>query len=133
MDFGTTLKMVLIPVVAIVFGLGMPALVVALVLHYRHKRQQLLHETVQHLADRGLPIPPELLDPPRRVPQHSRQFAAITLLGVAAGLALMFHMLELPRLMGLGVLLACIGGAQLIALRLERPRPGEPVAPADAG
>jgi hypothetical protein len=131
MDFGTTLKTVLIPVVAIVFGLGMPALVVVLELHFRHKRQQLLHETVERLAERGLPIPPELLDPPRRPPPHSRQFAAITLLGVAAGVALMFHMFELPRLMGIGVLLACVGVAQLIALRLEPPAAG--ATPAEPG
>lgn len=126
MDFGTTLKMVLIPVVAIVFGLGMPALVVYLVLHFRHQRHELLHATVQRMADRGLPIPPELLDPPRRAPQHSRQFNAITMLGIAVGLAVMFHMLDLQPLMGIGALVGCIGIAQLIALRLEVPAPGGP-------
>ena len=126
MDFGTTLKLVMVPVVAIVFGLGMPALVVYLVLHFRHRRQELLHETVQRMADRGLPIPPELLEPPRRPAPHSRQFNAITMLGVAVGLAILFHMLDLQPLMGIGALVACVGVAQLIALRLERPTPGDP-------
>ena len=126
MDFGTTLKMVLIPVVAIVFGLGMPALVVFLVLHFRHRRQELLLDTVQRLAERGLPVPAELLDPPKRATRHSRQFNAITMLGAAAGLAILFHMLDLQRLMGIGALVGCIGAAQLIALRLEPKAPADP-------
>jgi len=125
MDFGTTLKVVLVPVVAILGGIGLPALVVYLVLHYRHRRQELLHTTVQRMAEQGQPIPPELLDPPRRLPQHSRQFNAITMLGVAVGLAVMFHMMDLQPLIGIGVLVGCIGIAQLIALQLERPGTGD--------
>jgi hypothetical protein len=124
MDFGTTLKVVLVPVVAILAGISLPALVVYLVLHYRHRRQELLHATVQRMAEHGLPIPPELLDPPRRPPQNSRQFNAITLLGIAVGLAAMFYMLDRQPLMGIGVLVGCIGIAQLIALRLEPPGAG---------
>lgn len=125
MDFGTTLKVVLVPVVAILGGISLPALVVYLVLHYRHRQQELLHATVQRLAEQGQPIPPELLDPPRRPPQHSRQFNAITMLGIAAGLAVMFHMMGLQPLIGIGVLVGCIGIAQLIALRLEPPGTGD--------
>lgn len=121
MDFGTTLKVVLVPVVAILAGLSFPALVVYLVLHFRQRRQELLHATVQRMAEHGLPIPPELLDPPQRPPQHSRQFNAITLLGIAVGLAVMFYMMDLRQLIGIGVLVGCIGIAQLIALRLEPP------------
>ncbi len=124
MDFGTTLKVVLVPVVAILAGLSFPALVVYLVLHYRHRRQELLHATVQRMAEHGLPIPPELLDPPQRPPQHSRQFNAVTMLGIAVGLAVMFYMLDLKQLIGIGVLVGCIGIAQLIALRLEPPGAG---------
>lgn len=130
MDFGSTLNMVLIPVVAIVCGLGLPALIVYLVLRAQKHRLTLLHETVQKLADRGLPVPQELLDPPRRAMQGSPQFRAITLLGVAAGLAVMFYLLDLVPLMGIGALLACIGIAQLIALRLEPQRPADPYPPA---
>jgi Domain of unknown function (DUF6249) len=123
MDFGTTLKVVMVPVVAILAGLSFPALVVYLVLHFRHRRQELLHATVQRMAEQGLPIPPELLDPPQRPPQHSPQFNAITTLGVAVGLVVMFRMLDLQPLMGIGVLVGCIGIAQLIALRLEPRSP----------
>lgn len=122
-------KQMLIPIVAIVFGLGMPALVVFLVLHFQHRRQQLLMDTVRQLADRGQPIPRELLDPPRRE-QGSPQFRAITLVGVGIGLALMFWWQDLAFLMGIGGLLLCIGAAQLIALRLEPRTPRD--APAAA-
>lgn len=122
MDFSTLLlKQTLIPIVAIVSAVGLPALIVWLVLRHQQQRHQQLLETVRHLADRGMPVPRELLDPPRRqAVQGSSQFRAITLVGVGLGLALMFYLLGLAFLSGIGALLVCIGVAQLIALRIER-------------
>jgi hypothetical protein len=131
------LKQVIVPVVAILAGVGMPVLIVFLVMRFQHLRNQQLFETVRYLADRGQPIPRELLDPPRRPPvAGSQMFRAITLLGAGVGLALMFHLMNLPLLVGVGALLVCIGAAQLLGLRLERgsaPAGGpRPAVPADA-
>ncbi|HEX7439666.1 MAG TPA: hypothetical protein VF319_06160, partial [Caldimonas sp.] len=46
-----------------IFSVLMPVLVVLVVMHYRHQRTIKLHETVKYLADRGMPVPRELLDP----------------------------------------------------------------------
>jgi uncharacterized membrane protein YccC len=97
----------------------MPALIVWIALQYRQHRNDKLYDTVKYLADRGQPVPPELLNPPQK--QHeSPLFRAITLIGVGVGLGVMFKWLGFGWLMGIGALLVCIGIAQLIALRIER-------------
>jgi hypothetical protein len=108
-----------------VISMLIPIAIVFVVLHFRHRRTQALYETVTQLSERGLPVPPDLLDPP--APRKSAEtplFRAITLIGVGVGLALMFYFLNLRHLAGIGALLLCIGIAQIIALRIERPRNG---------
>jgi len=117
----------LVAITAILTGavaILMPVLIVWVALQYRQRRNEKLYETVKYLADRGQPVPPELLNPPQK--QHeSPLFRAITLIGVGVGLGVMFKWLGLGWLMGIGALLVCIGVAQLIALRIERnPAPG---------
>ncbi|MCX7266667.1 MAG: DUF6249 domain-containing protein [Limnohabitans sp.] len=60
MDFGTTLKH-LAPFAIPILALCIP--IVALIMHYHEKIQhnQHLHETIRLLAEKGVPIPPELL------------------------------------------------------------------------
>lgn len=104
-------------------GIALPVILVFVVLHFRERQRQQLYETVKHFADRGLPVPRELLDPPR--PQRpsalaTPRFWAFTLIGTGLGLALMFAMMDLAFLMGIGGLLVCIGLAQLVALHLDR-------------
>jgi Flp pilus assembly protein TadB len=98
-----------------------PVVIVFVVLHFRQRQREQLYETVKHFADRGMPVPRELLDPPRQ-PRSAvtPRFYAITLIGAGAGLALMFWSLDLLFLLGIGGLVACIGIAQLIAWRLDR-------------
>ncbi|HET9975828.1 MAG TPA: DUF6249 domain-containing protein [Burkholderiaceae bacterium] len=120
----------LIPIVAIV----MPIAIVAVVLYFKQRQRQALYETVKHFADRGMPVPRELLDPPQ--PQGASalgtpRFRAITLIGVGVGLALMFWTLDLRFLIGIGGLLVCIGVAQLFALKLDA-RDEKQQRPADA-
>jgi hypothetical protein len=107
-----------------VISMLFPIAIVFIVLYFRHRRAQQLHDTVKYLADKGQPIPPELLDPPRTPGvSESARFRAITLIGVGVGLGLMFYLLNLKFLMGIGALLLCIGIAQLVALRFEKPGP----------
>ena len=59
-----------IAIIGIVVTFGLPLVLVAVILFYKHRRQRMIHETIARLAERGLPVPPELLNPPRR--GHSR-------------------------------------------------------------
>ena len=106
----------LIPIAAMI----LVAYLVYLALHFRQQRNDKLMETVQRLADRGQPIPPWLLDPPER--SNTPFYGAMTLLGVGVGLMLMFYTMNLAKVMGIGLMVACIGIAQLIALALESRR-----------
>jgi Domain of unknown function (DUF6249) len=103
-------------------GIAFPVAVIWLVLHFRERQRQQLYETVKHYADRGMPVPRELLDPPKPAqrPGNAPRFIAFTLIGVGIGIGLMFWNLELPNLVGIGGLVVCIGVAQLVALALDR-------------
>ena len=56
--------MILIPIVGMLVSFGLPVLLVAIILYYKHRRQQVTHDTIMKLAEKGLPVPPELLAPP---------------------------------------------------------------------
>lgn len=121
------IKQTLIPIVAIVTGLlalFVPVAVVYLVLRFRERRQQAALQVARQLVEQGLAIPPELLDPSRSRSQATRSalFHAMTTLGAGFGTAAMFYGMGLEYLVGVGVLLVCIGGAQLIAYRIECPQ-----------
>ena len=114
----------IIPLAGMVTGviaILLPALIVFIVLYYKHRRSEKVFDTVRQLVEAGHPVPRELLDPPAEAqPAGSPLFRAITLLGVGVGLALMFYVMGFRWLMGVGGLLVCIGAAQLLALAIER-------------
>jgi Domain of unknown function (DUF6249) len=100
-------------------GIALPIVVIFIVLHFRERQRKQLYDTVKHYADRGMPVPRELLEPPRRSPLTTPRYGAFTLIGLGVGLALMFWSLDLAPQMGIGGLLVCVGVAQLIALALD--------------
>jgi Domain of unknown function (DUF6249) len=100
-------------------GIAFPLAVLVVVLQFRERQRKQLYDTVKHYADRGMPVPRELLDPPRRSSLNTPRYGAFTLIGLGLGLALMFWALELSSLAGIGGLLVCVGAAQLIALALD--------------
>ncbi len=118
MDLSILPKLVglLIPLAGIVF----PLAVLWIVLLFRERQRRQLYDTVKHHADRGMPVPRELLDPPRRSALlNAPRYGAFSVIGLGLGAALMFWSMELPQLIGIGGLLVCIGVAQLIALALD--------------
>jgi len=121
----------LIPIVAIIT----PIVIVAVVLHFRQRQRQALYDTVKHFADRGMPVPRELVDPPPTTGAPvlgTPRFRAITLIGTGVGLGLMFWSLDLRFLIGIGGLLVCIGLAQLFALKLDARDEARQLRSADA-
>jgi hypothetical protein len=126
----TKLAGLLIPLTGIVF----PIIVLYVVLQSRERQRQQLYDTVKHYADRGMPVPRELLDPPQRAQLNTPRYGAFTAIGLGVGLALMFLTMDLESLVGIGGLLVCIGVAQLIALRLDaRDAQRQPSASTDPG
>ena len=108
----------LIPIVAILMPLG----IVALVAVFVQRMQERKHATIVGLLEKGLPVPRELLNPPRR--EGSPLMRALTLVGVGVGVsAFLGAMFKLDHgLWACGLIPLSIGVAQLIALKLEPPR-----------
>jgi hypothetical protein len=104
-----------------------PVLIVAIVLYFRHRKSVEVLATVRQLAEKGLPVPVELLQSStrsRRVDARSELSAALSTLAAGIGLMVFFYVSEFMRfLWGVGALVAIVGVAQLIALWLTRKLP----------
>ena len=96
---------------------------VAIILYYKHRRNALNHDTIAKLAEKGLPVPPELLAPQRT---RSSLRGGLVLLGL--GLALSFYAWERGMPWSVGLIPGFMGIALLIAWRLEE-RPAQPRDP----
>ena len=101
----------LVAIVGMVAGFGLPLTLVAIVLYYKHRKVQMNHETITRLAEKGLPIPPELMEPPRRGNAGLRGGLVLVALGIAlsvffAGQGLGWSIGLIPGLMGVALLIA---------------------------
>jgi len=101
----------LIAIVGIVVSFGFPLLLVAAILYYKHRKLRMTHETITRLVEKGLPVPPELLDPPRR--GHAGLRGGLVLVALGLGLAIFLAEIHgpwsvglIPGFMGLALLLA---------------------------
>ena len=107
MDFGTTI----LGVTAIVLGILMPVTVVGIILWYKSRRNQLLHETALKLAERGQPVPPELFVDPAEPYSDLRRGLVLAMLGLGICLALFLVGMRfwafgiIPMFMGIGYLI----------------------------
>ena len=105
----------LVAIVAMVASFGLPLALVALVLYYKHRKLRMNHETITRLAEKGLPIPPELMEPPRRGNAGLR--AGLVL--VALGIALSFFFAGWGPGWSIGLIPGLMGVALLIAWKIE--------------
>ena len=101
----------LVAIVGMVAGFGLPLVLVAIILFYKHRKAQLNHETILKLAEKGLPVPPELMDSPRRGNAGLRGGLVLVALGIAlsvffAAQGLGWSIGLIPGLMGVALLVA---------------------------
>jgi hypothetical protein len=101
----------LVAIVAMGVSFGLPLAIVAVILIYKHRKAQLNHETILRLAEKGLPIPPELMEPPRRGNAGLRGGLVLLALGIAlsvffAGWGPGWSIGLIPGLMGAALLIA---------------------------
>jgi hypothetical protein len=108
-----------VAILAMVASFGLPLALVALVLYYRHRKLQMNHETITRLAEKGLPIPPELMEPPRRGNAGLRGGLVL----VALGIALSFFFAGWGPGWSIGLIPGLMGVALLVAWKIEsKPR-----------
>jgi hypothetical protein len=51
---------IMVAIVAIIMGCSIPIVIVGLQIYFRHRKNQMLHETVRAMVEKGVPIPPEM-------------------------------------------------------------------------
>ena len=105
----------LVAIVAMVASFGLPLALVALVLYYKHRKLRMNHETITRLAEKGLPIPPELMEPPRRGNAGLRGGLVL----VALGIALSFFFAGWGPGWSIGLIPGLMGVALLVAWKIE--------------
>ncbi|CAG0964650.1 hypothetical protein BURK2_00934 [Burkholderiales bacterium] len=114
-DTGT----MVIAVVAIALLFGTPLLMVLSILWYKLLQARRVHETIRILAEKGLPIPPELLPQgPGGVADRRR---GILLVAVGAGLYLFLILVGGPW--GLAAIPLAIGCGYLITAKIGSGNP----------
>jgi Domain of unknown function (DUF6249) len=117
MDFNGVAMIV--PILGMLVTFGLPVLLVAVILYYKHRKNSLTHDTIAKLAEKGVPIPPELLLPPAPRGEPNLQ-AGLVLLGLGFGLGIFFSEVGAPW--SIGLIPGFMGGAILIGWFIESRR-----------
>ncbi len=102
----------------LVASFAMPVLLVAIILYYKHRKQRLTHETIARLAEKGLPVPPELLRPPGQ--SYAGLRGGLMLIGLGIALAIFFQQVHGPW--SIGLIPGMIGLALVLAWAIESRR-----------
>ena len=105
-----------IAIMGMLVSFGLPLLLVAVILYYKHRKMRLTHETIARLAEKGLPVPPELLDPPHK--GNSGLRGGLVLVALGAGLAIFFLEVGVPW--SIGLIPGLMGIALLVSWSIER-------------
>ena len=116
-------SMLLIPIVGMLVSFGLPVLLVAVILYYKHRKQRMTHDTIVKLAEKGLPVPHELLEPPvPRKAYSSGLRGGLVLVGL--GIALGIFLREVQGPWSIGLIPGVLGVALLIAWKIETREKG---------
>jgi hypothetical protein len=113
-----------IPIVAITMLtiFGAPVLIVAFIMYFGFSKSRMQHRTIRMLAEKGQPIPPELLAPPTpTVRQRSDLRRGVVLCMVGLGLMLFFGAVNSWEggVWAIGVIPFVIGLGYLLVWKLE--------------
>lgn len=110
---------VVVAIAGMLVAFGLPLALVVAILDYKRRRMRMIHETIARLADKGLPVPPELLEPPRRSQSGLRGGLVLVALGLAIGI--FFAQTGVPW--SIGLIPGLMGVALLLAWAIERRQP----------
>ena len=114
----------LVPIVAIVMGCSIPIVIVSLLFYFRHRKNQMLHETVRAMVEKGVPIPPEMFKTVDNIPKQPRNDmrTGLILIGIGSGLAFL-------GTSGAGFIVLFLGAAFLIASFFEKKKSNDEQPP----
>ena len=107
----------LVAMTTIVVAFALPLALVALGLRHKQRRLRMVHETIARLAERGLPVPPELLAPSASA-RNSGLRGGLVLIGM--GLGLVAFLVEVGGPWSVGFIPGTMGLALVASWAIER-------------
>jgi uncharacterized iron-regulated membrane protein len=110
----------LVAIMGMLVSFGLPLALVAIVLMYKQRKLRMSHETIAKLAEKGLPVPPELLERPSR---HSSGTLRGGLVLIALGIALSILLTEVGGPWSVGLIPGLMGVALLLSWAIEKRLP----------
>lgn len=111
-----TTSVALVTILGLAVSFGLPLALVALILVFKHRKLRMTHETIARLAEKGLPVPPELIEPRRRGAATMR--GGLMLIGLGIALAAFFAQVGGPW--SIGLIPGLMGAALLLSLAIEK-------------
>ena len=106
-----------------IFGMlvsfGLPVLIVWLALNYKSKRDRMIHDTIARLAEKGLPVPPELLSHTPQAGGNRDLRSGLVLIAVGVGLMIFFSQIARST-WAVGLIPGLIGVAFIVSWAIER-------------
>ena len=115
----------LVAMLGMVVSFGLPVLLVGMILWFKQRKLRMIHETVLRLAEKGLPVPPELLVPPSN--RRAGLRGGLVLVGL--GVALSVFLEEVGAPWSIGLIPGLMGLGLLIAAWVESRSDGRPINP----
>ncbi|MEP7084284.1 MAG: DUF6249 domain-containing protein [Betaproteobacteria bacterium] len=110
----------LVAMLAVLLVFGTPIIIVIAILVHKSRRTQRIHQTVVALAEKGLPIPPDLFVDRPAYDSSSTLHKGVVLIAVGLGLIFFFlSMTERRGPWGVGMIPLLIGVGYLIVWKLE--------------
>jgi hypothetical protein len=107
---------VAVAIAGMIVVFGLPLALVVVILIFKHRKLRMTHETIARLSEKGLPVPPELLEAPRRGQSGLRAGLVLIALGLAIGI--FFAQTGVPW--SIGLIPGLMGVALLVAWTIER-------------
>jgi hypothetical protein len=112
----------LVAMLAVILAFGTPIIIVIAILIHKARRTQRIHQTVVALAEKGLPIPPEIFidKPSADTDSASPLRRGVILVAVGVGLTIFFlSMPDRDAPWGVGMIPLLIGVGYLIVWKIE--------------
>jgi len=110
--------------IAITAPFAMAVMIVWIVAFVRNRRSQALHQTLRLMVEKGVPIPPELLVPPKQAPNDFRR--GVLLIGFGMGLVITLAALSHKGVWSIGLVPLLLGVGYLVVARLGTKPPAGP-------
>jgi hypothetical protein len=110
----------LVAIIGMLVSFGLPLTLVAIVLIYKQRKLRMSHEIIAKLAEKGLPVPPELLEQPSRRSSGPLRGGLVL---IALGIALSIFFTQVGAPWSIGLIPGLMGVALLLSWFIEKRLP----------